>query len=58
MPKRTWLSDITEWTGIGITTCMRETEDRQKWRKIAKSSKWPQRQTKATGVSMTDEDRT
>ena len=33
-PKRTWLRDITDWTGIGITECVKEAEDRQKWRKI------------------------
>ena len=38
-PKRTWFTDIAEWTGIGITACVREAEDRQKWGKIAKSSK-------------------
>ena len=33
------LTDIADWTGIGITTCEREAEDWQKWRKIVKSSK-------------------
>ena len=33
--KRTWLStDIAEWMEIGITACLREAENRQKWRKI------------------------
>ena len=37
---------IAEWTVIGIITCVREAEDRQKWRKIVKSSKCPKgRQT-------------
>ena len=39
-PTRTWLTDIAEWTGIWITTFVRETEDRQKWRKIVVSSKF------------------
>ena len=47
MPTRTWFDDIAEWMGIGITTCEREAEDRQKWRKIVKSSKVPERPTKA-----------
>ena len=40
-PQRPWFTDIAEWTWIRITTCLREAEDRQKWRKIAKSSKSP-----------------
>ena len=35
-PNITWLTDIAEWTGIGIT-CVRGDEDRQKYRKIVKS---------------------
>ena len=44
---------MKEWTGIGITTCVREAKDRHKWRKIVKLSKCPQRPTKAAGMTMT-----
>ena len=40
-PKRTRLTDIADMTVIGITTGMREAEDWQNLRKIAKSSKCP-----------------
>ena len=30
-PTRTWLRHSAEWTGIGITTCVREAESRQKF---------------------------
>ena len=39
-PKRTLLTHIAEWTEIGITTCVREAEDWQKWRRRFKSSKY------------------
>ena len=48
--KSTWVTDIAEWTGIGITACVRETEDQQEWREMGKSSKGPNsRQTLLCG---------
>ena len=38
-PKKTWINGIAEWTRTGITSCLREAEDRQKWRKIFELSK-------------------
>ena len=40
-PNITWLNDIAEWTGIGITTWVREAEERQRWRRLVVSSKCP-----------------
>ena len=43
-PKRTWITDITEWTGIGIIVCERRW-GQKKWRKIysgvIKGPQWP-----------------
>ena len=37
-----WLTDVAEGMGIRITGCVREADDRQKWRRIVKPSfKWP-----------------
>ena len=46
-PKIPWLTDIAEWTEIGITIRVREAEDRQKWRRLVTSIKCPNWTTKA-----------
>ena len=33
-PRRTWMDDITEWTGLSAEKCERAAVDRPRWRKI------------------------
>ena len=33
-PRRTWLTDIKEWTGANIGKCVRLATDRVSWREI------------------------
>eukprot|EP00795_Rhopilema_esculentum_P005717 gene5717-10971_t len=49
-PRNTWLSDIANWTGKSVVSCMRVARDRGRWRKTVNSSKCPNGQ-RATGVT-------
>ena len=49
-PRNTWLSDIVNWTGKSVVSCMRVARDRGRWRKTVNSSKCPNGQ-RATGVT-------
>ena len=49
-PKRTWGTDIGEWTGKSVVTYIREAKNRGRWQKIADSSKCPNGH-QATGVN-------
>ena len=33
-PRKTWIDDATEWTGMGLEQMMKATSDRIKWRRI------------------------
>ena len=33
-PRRTWLTDIKEWTGANIGKCVRWAADREYWREM------------------------
>eukprot|EP00795_Rhopilema_esculentum_P007413 gene7414-13169_t len=48
-PRNTWLSDIANWTGKSVVSCMRVAKDRGRWRKTVNSSKCPNLQ-RATGL--------
>ena len=52
-PKRTYLTDIGEWTGKGVATCTREAKNRGLWRKIVDSPKCPN-SDQATGATGRD----
>ena len=49
-PRNTWLSDIANWTGKSVVSCMRVARDRGRWRKTVNSSKCPNGR-RATGVT-------
>eukprot|EP00794_Sanderia_malayensis_P017886 gene17886-biopygen12251 len=52
-PKRIWLTDIGEWTEKSVVGCIREAQDRGRWRKIVDWSKCPNSH-QATGVTWRD----
>ena len=33
-PRRTWMDDATEWTGMELEQMIKATKDRNKWRRI------------------------
>ena len=40
-PKRTWLTDIGEWTGKSVVTFIRKAKNHGRWQKIVDLSKCP-----------------
>jgi hypothetical protein len=40
-PRRTWIDDATEWTGMRIEEMFRATTDRNRWRKIVHNAAKP-----------------
>ncbi|XP_063596283.1 uncharacterized protein LOC134773139 [Penaeus indicus] len=48
--RRSWLSDIGEWPGRSVVGCLREAQDRGRWRRIVYLSKCPNGH-QATGVT-------
>ena len=49
-PRKSWLSDIAEWTEKSVVVCLREAQDRGRWRRIVYLSKCPNGH-QATGVT-------
>jgi len=37
-PRRNWMDDITEWTGLSIQETTWKTKDRQKWREVVRNA--------------------
>jgi hypothetical protein len=40
-PRRRWMDDVEEWTGMAMVDCVRSARDREKWKKLASSSLVP-----------------
>lgn len=40
-PRKAWLDDATEWTGLKVEGMMRATQDREKWRNIVQKAANP-----------------
>ena len=40
-PRKSWLDDVTEWTGLGVEKLLRETRDRENYRRIVQRAAYP-----------------
>ena len=40
-PKRMWLTDMDEWTGKSVVTCIHDAKNHGRWQQIVDSSKYP-----------------